>query len=126
LGFLELQTLFKVQIKRDVLPPSVPLKNIRTFIDMCRFFFFPFMGVQSTLSEGGSSPDQKRAEHGGDSGGSDHSRKERLSPHLELWGRPPGLLKDEVHINFMGHRCHVSLHHMGGLNFRVQLTSLEL
>jgi hypothetical protein len=45
LGYFELQSLFKVQIKRDVLPPSIPMKNVRTFVDMCRFFFFPFMGV---------------------------------------------------------------------------------
>jgi hypothetical protein len=36
-------------ISKDVLPAHIPIKNVRTFYDICKFFLFPF--TQSTLAD---------------------------------------------------------------------------
>jgi hypothetical protein len=43
LSFFEINSIFKLLIVKDVLAPILPIKNIRSFADICRFFIFPFM-----------------------------------------------------------------------------------
>jgi hypothetical protein len=43
LSFFEINSIFKLLIVKDVLAPILPIKNIRSFSDICRFFIFPFM-----------------------------------------------------------------------------------
>ena len=49
LSFFEIKSIFKLLIVKDVLPPTVPIKNVRTFQDVCKYFVFPFM--LTTLSD---------------------------------------------------------------------------
>ena len=43
LAFFEMKSILNLIIVRDVLPPYLPIKNIRTFQDICKYFLFPFM-----------------------------------------------------------------------------------
>jgi hypothetical protein len=47
LSFFEIKSIFKLLIFKDVLPPHLPLRNVRTFSDLCRYLIFPFMNVDS-------------------------------------------------------------------------------
>lgn len=49
LNFFELKSLLNLIIVKDVLPPSLPIKNIRSFSDICKYLIFPF--VLTTSSE---------------------------------------------------------------------------
>ena len=43
LVYYELKSILKILIVKDILPAFLPLKNIRTFPDLCRYLVFPFM-----------------------------------------------------------------------------------
>jgi hypothetical protein len=43
LHFFELKSILKLLIVKDVLPPNTPIRNIRTFENLCKYFIFPFL-----------------------------------------------------------------------------------
>jgi hypothetical protein len=43
LYFYELESLMKVLMTKEVLPPYVSISHIRSFEDMCKYLIFPFM-----------------------------------------------------------------------------------
>ena len=43
LFFFELKSILKLLIVKDVLPPKVPIRNIRNFENLCKYFIFPFL-----------------------------------------------------------------------------------
>ena len=47
LNFFEMKCILKLLIIKDILPPFIPIKNIRNFNDICRYFIFPFMLMTS-------------------------------------------------------------------------------
>lgn len=46
--------------------------------------------------------------------------------HIELWGRPPGLLSSQAPIKILKNLCNLSLHHVGDRNFKITITSLDI
>jgi len=47
LDFIEMKNLLNIIIVKDLIPPFIPIKHIRTFSDMCKYFIFPFMATTS-------------------------------------------------------------------------------
>lgn len=47
LAFYELKSILKLLIVKDVLPPFLPIRNIRTFENLCKYFLFPFLLITS-------------------------------------------------------------------------------
>jgi len=41
--FFEMKSILNLIIVKDVLPPFLPIKNIRSFTDICKYFIFPFI-----------------------------------------------------------------------------------
>ena len=39
----ELKCIFKLLLIKDVLPFTKPVRHLRTFEDLCRYFLFPFL-----------------------------------------------------------------------------------
>ena len=57
--FFEMKSILNLLIVKDILPPFLPIKNIRTFTDICKYFIFPFMLTlpeNKTLDGGDSTP----------------------------------------------------------------------
>ena len=44
---------------------------------------------------------------------------------IELWGLSPGILENDVCINFLGNQCNLTLHYIQDKSFRIAITSLE-
>jgi hypothetical protein len=140
LSFFEINSIFNLLMVRDVLPSNLPVKNVRTFADICKFFVFPFMLTTivpentNPLQKDDSSNSQGRPTKRHDSGGNsvniqtNQSIGEQIQyRQIELWGRPPGLLNQQAPIKFLNNLCNVTLVHiLGERNFRLTITSLDL
>jgi hypothetical protein len=96
--YYEMKSIFKLLLVKDVLPSFLPIRNIRTFKELCRYFIFPFMLLASEKSnEDGSNSNQVSPSSPiqMDSIGGSNTQSQTISgPHsrtIELWGRSPGL-----------------------------------
>ena len=122
LHYLEIKIIFKLLIVKDVLPPTQPIRNVRTFQDLCRYFIFPFM--LTTVTDNSGRKDEGDGESSSGPGVQDSSG--HSFGHVELWGRPPGLLSSQALVMFLKNRCNVSLHNVGDKIFRLSLTLLDV
>lgn len=130
LKFLELKSILKLLIVKDVLPPFVPIRNIRTFENLCKYFLFPFLLITN---------EQKTPSHQEEGGSQSNFTPTPGSPQyqdadiqagitrrgVELWGRAPGLFASERNIYFLKNVCNICLHYIHERYFRVAIISLD-
>jgi hypothetical protein len=67
LRLYELKSVQKLIVVKDVLPHAQPIKSIRNFINVCKYFLFPF--VQITQGDGAEESEADQSErdlNGGD------------------------------------------------------------
>jgi hypothetical protein len=44
----EINSILKLVVVKDVLPSTLPIKNVRSFAEICRHFIFPFISTSSS------------------------------------------------------------------------------
>ena len=64
LQIYELRGILKLLIVKDVLPPILPIRNIRTFENMCKYFLFPFLLITNEQKTPASKDDTSINNHG--------------------------------------------------------------
>ena len=129
--FFEMRSILNLIIVKDVLPPFLPIKNIRTFTDICKYFIFPFiLTTPENKADENSTPgnDSKpNSPFNLDSNQASSTTNRNLSNErfIEIWGRSPGLLSQATQIVILKNLCNVSLHYASDRYFKLAITSLD-
>mmetsp|Transcript_37389 Transcript_37389/g.27588 ORF Transcript_37389/g.27588 Transcript_37389/m.27588 type:complete len:153 (+) Transcript_37389:1382-1840(+) len=115
---------------RDAIPPTLPLRHIRTFEQLCGHYLLPYIIINNGQGTPGTNEDNNNQMDNFPSKGEKQADVTAGSTvslrQIEYWGRPPGFFKEEVHIYFLHNACNVGLHYIDDLYFRVSLFSLEI
>eukprot|EP00347_Sterkiella_histriomuscorum_P005987 403354508 len=122
--FFEMRSILNLIIVKDVLPPFLPIKNIRTFTDICKYFIFPFLLTTSEnkLEENLTPDSNNNHNQVAPPQLSNRNSNERF---IEIWGRSPGLLSQPTQIMILKNLCNVSLHYASDRYFKLAITSLD-
>jgi len=102
LQFFELKSILKLLIVKDVTNPLFPIKCVRLFDMLCKFFIFPFIQITQGTSNGVGNTGTNREDSirtGSvavlDSAGGSNPHNGSLTAgekQIEIWGRAPGIL----------------------------------
>jgi hypothetical protein len=52
--FFEMKSILNLIIVKDIAPPTLPIQNVRTFPDICKYFIFPFILTIPETKAGGA------------------------------------------------------------------------